>query len=212
MNTELGKEIKERFELASLPSHMTHIDNLNSILTSNGLFSVNTLNSSSLPFNDSSNASVQVIRANKTIPDTGKPLHDYVPLYFGRKTPMTSAIRNLNDSLIFLFFSFDILTDLECVISDGNAADAKTSFKVLQSIDDLDFLDPKSINSQSYAHDNEIKRRKQAELLILDFLPISYLKYVICPSDMVKMTVDTNPLMANLRVKTYVGGKSYYYK
>ena len=212
MNTELGKEIKERFELASLPSHMTHIDNLNSILTSNGLFSVNTLNSSSLPFNDSSNASVQVIRANKTIPYTGKPLHDYVPLYFGRKTPMVSAIRNLNDSLIFLFFSFDILNDLECIISDGNAADAKTSFKVLQSIDDLDFLDPKSINSQSYAHDNEIKRRKQAELLILDFLPISYLKYVICPSDMVKMTVDTNPLMANLRVKTYVGGKSYYYK
>jgi hypothetical protein len=212
MNTELGKEIKERFELASLPSHMTHIDNLNSILTSNGLFSVNTLNSSSLPFNDSSNASVQVIRANKTIPDTGKPLHDYVPLYFGLKTPLVSAIRNLNDSLVFLFFSFDILNDLECVISDGNAADAKTSFKVLQSIDDLDFLDPKSINSQSYAHDNEIKRRKQAELLILDFLPISYLKYVICPSDMVKMTVDTNPLMANLRVKTYVGGKSYYYK
>ena len=125
---------------------------------------------------------------------------------------MVSAIRNLNDSLVFLFFSFDILNDLECVISDGNAADAKTSFKVLQSIDDLDFLDPKSINSQSYAHDNEIKRRKQAELLILDFLPIRYLKYVICPSDMVKITVDTNPLMANLRVKTYVGGKSYYYK
>lgn len=212
MNTELGKKIKEQFELASLPSHMTHIDNLNSILASNGLFSLNTLNGTSSPFSDSSNASVQVIRANKTIPDTGKPLHDYVPLYFGRKTPMASAIRNLNDSLIFLAFSFDILNDLECVISDGNAADAKTSFKVLQSVDDLGFLDPKSINSQSYAYDNEIKRRKQAELLILDFLPIKYLKYVICPSDMVKMTVDTNPLMINLRVKTYVGGKSYYYK
>ena len=159
-------------------------------------------------FSDSSNASVQVIRANKTISNTGKPLHDYVPLNFGRKTPMASAIRNLNDSLIFFAFSFDILNDLECVISDGNAADAKTSFKVLHSVDDLDFLDHKAINSQSYAHDNEIKRRKKSELLILDLLPIMYLKYVICPSDMVKMTVDTNPLMAHLKVKTYVGGKS----
>ncbi len=191
---------------------MTHTDNLNSILASKGLFSLNTLNDTSNPFSDSSNASVQVIRANKTIPDTGKLFHDYVPLYFCRKTPMASAIRNLNDSLIFLAFSFDILNDLECVISDGNAADAKTSFKILQSVDDLDFLDPKSINSQSYAHDNEIKRPKQAELLILDFSPIRYLKYVICPSDMVKKIVDANQLMTNFKGKTYVGGKSYYYK
>lgn len=38
MNTVLGKKIKNQFELASLPFHMTHIDNLNSILASNGLF------------------------------------------------------------------------------------------------------------------------------------------------------------------------------
>lgn len=31
-------------------------------------------------FSDSSNASVQVIRVNKTTPDTWKSLHEYIPL------------------------------------------------------------------------------------------------------------------------------------
>lgn len=211
MSNEIENTIKEKYELAFLPTHMTHVSNLPSIFSSNGLQSINQLKIHQSPFNDISNRSVQTRRANVTVTPTGKPLHDYVPLYFGRKTPMASALRELNDSLIFLAFSFDVLQSRPCVITDGNAADANTTFRKFNSIDDFQILDPKSINTHLYAHSEEIKRRKQAELLVLDFLPIEHLKYIICPSDMVKESVDGISQTVGRRIKTYVGRNSYYY-
>jgi hypothetical protein len=211
MSNELQTTIKEKYELAFLPTHMTHVNNLSSIFASNGLHSINQLKIHQTPFNDISNQSVQTRRANVTVTPTGKPLHDYVPLYFGRKTPMASALRALNNSLIFLAFDFYILESRPCVITDGNAADANTTFREFNSVDDLQILDPKSINTHLYAHNEEIKRRKQAELLVLDFLPIEHLKYIICPSDMVKVSVDNMSQVAGQKIKTYVGRNSYYY-
>jgi hypothetical protein len=211
MSIELETTIKEKYELAFLPTHMSHVSNLSSIFTSNGLHSINQLKNLKLAFNDISNQSVQTKRASKTVTSTGKPLHDYVPLYFGRKTPMASALRKLNDSLIFLAFGFDILENCPCVIADGNAADVNTNFCEFNSVDDLQILDPKSINTHLYAHSDEIKRRKQAELLVLDFLPIEHLKYIICPSVVVKRTVESMAQVAGLGIKTYVGRNSYYY-
>lgn len=211
MKSEIAKKIKEQYELGFLPSHMTHLDNLEKIISASGLHSLNALISSGHAHKDISNASVQTKRANKTIQATNKQLHDYVPLYFGRKTPMASAIREHNDSLLYLAFSFEVLNDLSCVIADGNATNTKTSFRAYGDITDLSILDIKAINSQSYANDEELKRRKQAELLILDFLPIMYLRYVICPSDMVKNTVERQLNTANISASVYVGKSSYYY-
>ncbi len=83
---------------------------------------------------------------------TDRALHDYAPLYFGRKTPMASALRELNNSLIFLAFDFNILLGRPCIITDAN-----TTFREFNSVDDLQILDPKSINTHLYAHNEEIK-------------------------------------------------------
>lgn len=210
MSVDLETTIKEKYELAFLPTHMPHVSNLPSILATNRLQSINQLKIHQTLFNDISNQSVQTRRANVTVTPTSKPLHDYVPLYFGRKTPMASALRTLNDSLIFLAFEFEILKSRPCVITDGNAADVNSTFREFKSIDDLQILDPKSINTHLYAHSDEIKRRKQAELLVLDFLPIGHLKYIICPSDMVKISVDGMSQIADQKVKTYVVGLHNY--
>lgn len=212
MFTKFEKDIRDRFELASLPMHMTHFHNFDSILKQNGLISSTKLKELQLPYTDISNQSVQEKRTTKVTEERTYDLHNYIPLYFGKKCPMISALRNLNDSILFMAFTFDILFDLPCIITDGNAADAQTKFVPYLTIDDFKLLDVKAINSAKFAYDPEIKRRKQAELLVLDFLPLKYLKYVICPSDMIKIEVEKRLLAAGIKASVYLGGNSYYYK
>lgn len=123
----LWKQIKAKYELG-YPSHMTHLENLQSILDQGGISSKNQLQQTGLLSKDISNQDVQEGRAAIIIPCTGKALHDYVPLYWVTKTPMSSAIREYNDKLIYLRFSSDILQSHACVLSDGNARSHITQF------------------------------------------------------------------------------------
>ena len=158
---------------------MTDFENLKSILSMEKILSKNQLSKANKAYVDISDPSVQDGRSKIIIPCTQKPLHDYVPLYWGRKTPMVSAIRGKNKTLIFLMFSTNLLEDCHCVISDGNARSDGTIFREFLAIDDLAILDPKCINTVKYADDAEVKRRKQAELLILDCLPLKHLRYIV---------------------------------
>jgi ssDNA thymidine ADP-ribosyltransferase, DarT len=161
---------------------------------------------------DISNQDVQYGRAGIMVPCTGKALHDYVPLYWVTKTPMSSAVRMHNDKLIYLRFSADILQELACVLSDGNARTQGTYFWEFKHLSDLDGLDIKAINTDKYAHDDEVKRRKQSEVLVLDFLPLTHLHHVVCPSIVVKQQVEQMLMQKNLQVGVYVGGTNHYYR
>jgi len=78
-----------------------------------------------------------------------------------------------NEHMIFLRFSLDILGQVGVVISDGNARSIATRFFSFTNVDDLAQLDASAINTVKYARDPELKRRKQAEILVPDFLAIS---------------------------------------
>ena len=119
------------------------------------------------------NEDVQTARATIKVPFTNRSLHDYVPLYFGFKTPMVAWNQTQNEHMIFLRFSLDILSQGGVVISDGNARSTATRFFSFTNIDDLAQLDASAINTVKYARDTELKRRKQAEILVPDFLAIS---------------------------------------
>lgn len=206
----LWKQIKTKYELG-FPSHMTHLNNLQSIISAGGISSKNRLGQQT--YTDISNQGVQGGRAAITVPCTGRPLHDYVPLYWVTKTPMSSAVREHNDHLIYLRFSSDILQAYPpCVISDGNARTGGTQFWVFTQLSDLDNLDAKGINSGKYADDEELKRRKQSEILILDFLPLTHLHHVICPSDMVKQQVEQMLGQAKIKASVWIGGSNHYYR
>lgn len=118
-----------------------------------------------------------------------KSVHDYVPLYFGFKTPMVACLQNMNESIVFLRFSLDILEIKGTIISNGNARSDNTLFRAFNTLNDLDFLDVKGIQSVKWAGDNEAKRMKQAEILITDSLPISMLLDVICYSENARQKV-----------------------
>jgi hypothetical protein len=67
------------------------------------------------------NEDVQAGRAAIMVSATQKPLHDYVPLYLGFKTPMVAINQTHNEDLLFLRFSLDILATPGSVVCDGNA-------------------------------------------------------------------------------------------
>lgn len=180
MTTPLYRQIKEQFQLGPA-SHMTHLDNLRGILTGGGLKSYNSMRGNS--YHNLANEDVQSGRAGITVAVSGRPLHDYVPLYFGWKTPMVAWNQAHNNELVFLRFSLNILGRANTVITDGNARAGATQFRAFTGTNDLEIVDPRAINTVKYAHDNEFKRRKQAEILILDSLPFSEVLDIICFSE-----------------------------
>ena len=208
--TSLSNQIKQNYELGHV-SHMTDYENLESILVEDGILSTNQISKKSMTFTDISNESVQCGRGSITVPCSGKPLHDYVPLYWGRKTPMVSVLRDRNDTLLFLMFSTNLLSEYDCVISDGNARTAGTSFRDYSQLSDLDHLTPKDINTAKYASDDEVKRRKQSELLVLNKLPLKHLQYIVCYSDVVKTKVEALLTTHSVTCGVYIGAGNYYY-
>jgi hypothetical protein len=60
-------------------------------------------------------------RAAITLPASQRPLHDYVPLYLGFKTPMVAIKQAHNEDLLFLRFSLGVLVTPGSVVCDGNA-------------------------------------------------------------------------------------------
>lgn len=70
---------------------------------------------------------VQDRRSGKAVPG-GRPLHDYVNLYFSARNPMLYKRRDHHPDLCVLRVSPDVLDLPEVVIADGNAASAYTAF------------------------------------------------------------------------------------
>jgi len=186
MPKPLYQQVRERFRLGPA-NHMTHMENFGGILCDEGLHSYNQMRGRS--YHNLANKDVQKGRAGIAVKATDRRLHDYVPLYFGFKTPMVAWNQNKNPDLIFLRISLNVLALPGVVISDGNARATATKFRLFKQIDDLSVLDIKSIHTVKYAHDPEMKRRKQAEILIPDFLPLSEILDIICYSEEMKKRV-----------------------
>ena len=176
----IASEALVKFRLAPA-FHFTLIDNLHEILQAGCLFSKTTvghrLNT------DLSNPEIQKARDNTVIPATGRRVTEYVPLYFGFKTPMLSLKRKQNEDIIYLRFTLDILGISGAVFSDVDASDRDTKFFAFQKVDDLAVLDHATINGAKWGTDLDKKRRKQSEILIPDSLTLSYLVDIFCYSE-----------------------------
>lgn len=207
--TSLSSQIAQKYQIQRC-YHMTHIQNLSSILNAGAIRSYNQMRGHT--YLNLSNQDVQAGRAAITIGATGKPLHDYVPLYIGFKTPMVAVNKGHNEDLLFLQFSLDILTSGGVVIADGNARSTRTQFKVYTQINDFDFLDITAIRALKYAHDNELARKKQAEVLVPDTLQISQLLYITCYSESAKTRVLEIFSNSGIKVPPIQVNPNWYFK
>lgn len=189
------KPIKRRKALSIIDSvdigsvaHMTHIDNLSSILKY-GL----------LPHNnkykkvDISNQEVNS-RRNKIEPIYGRNLHDYVPLYFNIRNAMLYRNQKMfDDNIIILIFHRDLLFLENSIFTNGNAALDDVWYS--NEIEDLlhKEWDWDKIWSRSwYNYGDDVKRSMMAELLIYEKLELTKLIDIYCLSVDAKKYIEKN--------------------
>jgi len=197
--------------------HITDKKNLPGILAQNGLYSKN--KEKELPAAPVSIAyeGIQQRRAETEVPiHPFGTLHDYVPFYFAPRSPMLYAIHKRmikgytgsQQDIIYLISKVQIMeaNHIPYVFTDGHAIMALSEFYNQSS--DLGKID-RQIMKETYWNDTEQdgdrKRRRQAEFLVKDFLPLHLLKG-IAVKDMetetnVKKNLESYGNILTVRVK-----------
>lgn len=121
---------------------------------------------------------VQSIRALKMVPQ-GRPLHQYVNLYFDARNPMMYKRLSERNDIAVVRVAPDVLDMTGVVIADGNAASSGTIF--YPSPKGLESLDDERVYAAYWTHSDyweyvDRKRQRCAEVLIPDLVPPWYIR------------------------------------
>ncbi|WP_313555827.1 DUF4433 domain-containing protein [Miniimonas arenae] len=116
-------------------------------------------------------ADVQARRDARVVPQ-GRPLHEYVNLYFDARNAMMYSRRS--DDLAVVRVSARVLDVPGAVVTDGNAANNVTAF--YSSPGGLSSLEEDRVFAEWWDHEDpwekqERKRQRQAEVLVPDVVP-----------------------------------------
>ncbi|MGO3720019.1 MAG: type II toxin-antitoxin system toxin DNA ADP-ribosyl transferase DarT [Mesonia hippocampi] len=208
---------------------MTHIDNIPNIMQ-NGITHKNSPNSNPnfIPIGDVSlidtRSSKRVSIDNGEMFDFDMPaitLGDFIPFYFGIKMPMLYVIQNGGnfvekatpaEKIIYLACPINNIIQSGGVyyFSDGHATDNLTSFYDSSKINELpNIIDWDSIKAPFWGGQENlnIKRKKQAELLVSDDLPSQFIAGFCCYND------DAKESLVNIGIdetKIKVIPRAYY--
>ena len=145
--------------------HFTHVDNIASIRLL-GIMSHNRAHNRGHVTRDISNQEVNSIRSRRKA--FGKPLHDYVPLYFTPRNPMLYARKDVQDEIVILCLRKELICREGSIFTDGNAANGPTNF--FNNIGELDRLDWECIRSDRWDEFPDGRRKRCAEVLVPNFI------------------------------------------
>jgi len=140
-------------------------------------------------------------------------IHEYVPFYFCFRSPMLGSIKVGNsdfkgtqEEIIYLVTDFERIKEHNCefVFTDGQALIAYSKFFDDES--DFDDLDWEAIRSPQWGRnqsDNDKMRRKMAEFLVKDYVPIEALIGIAVMNQQMEQTVSqiVTQVGANIPVK-----------
>ena len=156
--------------------YLAHPFNVRSIVE-NGILSYNVVHEKRIPHASLAAHGVQ-IRRNRYVPTSGRPLHDYVPLYLVRRTPMLWDVRDKPH--VFVLVDLRIADKTGTLYTDGNAASDATRF----------FSDPTHIGEVPWdvlhgrrwtgSGVQDGRRRRCAEILVLDRVATEFILGVVC--------------------------------
>lgn len=156
---------------------MTHIENIPHILKF-GIthYSSSNTNLNFVPIGDSS----IITSRNSFLLNNGRALGEYIPFYFGVRTPMLYVVQNgynmvsptSAENIVYCVSSIQKIIDLrlDFVFTNGHAIDCFTSQYTPDNISNIDsIIDWNAVNSKYWKDDNDLdlKRRKEAEFLVL---------------------------------------------
>ena len=200
-----------------------HISNLETLLAREGLHAANFVPPDGLVYRAIHDASVQEARSLITLsvgPEGG--LLDYVPFYFGTRSPMlfklkTNRVSNYlegQDPIIYLVSSVQAVlqSGIPFVFSDGHDLASLTEW--YDDPADLEQVDWGMVNARYWAdttEDMDRQRRKQAELLIHRFCPWSLIQQIAVRDRNIKDQVDGIMDQKEPRVKREVTIQPYWY-
>lgn len=196
--------------------HITHLDNLSSLINKGGLLACSQINRENISYLNIAYQSIQDRRATTMVPIHPKGnLHDYVPFYFAPRSPMLYTINQGNVSncregqknIIHLVSSVQTIKEagLQFVFTDGHAIMFYTDF--YNDENDLSNIDW-GIMKEKYwndtKEDGDRKRRRQSEFLVHNFLDLSLITGIGVINDRVadrtKKLFEGSPYKIPIRV------------
>jgi hypothetical protein len=168
-----------------------HIDNLPGVLTTGGIWAPNHLPAGTPQSANITHADIVARRAQKVVPVGPRgTLHDYVPFYFGARSPMLLANHsgnvptNPNGQRVIVYLVAHAEEVVQAghrwVYTDGHAEMGLTAF--FDDLARLPGLDWESINAIRWGGPNvhpDRKRRKQAEFLVHQFFPWNLVRSMV---------------------------------
>lgn len=156
--------------------HFSHIDNLPGLLRT-GFLSNHHPDFPTHSHRSIAAAEIQARRAAMVVTcSPGGSVHDYVPLYFGARSPMLLGVINAKnvDQMDILYFEFPIdLVRRANVVFTNASANTAIPPDFYGTPADLDRLNWAAIDSKSWGNPDEIFRhQRMAELLVHNHLEI----------------------------------------
>lgn len=160
--------------------HLTHINNLQSILQQGNLWSHALVRKNAISYKDVANQDVQTRRERTKIPiGVVGSLHEYVPFYFAPRSPMLYALcmQQIPQNDIVYFMTNKEMIQQYCssfVFTDAHAIRRLTNFYT--QLSDLNKIDWELMKASQWADtddDPNRKARRQAEFLVYNEVPLS---------------------------------------
>ena len=161
---------------------MTHIENIPHILQ-HGITHPSSCNANPdfVPIGDRK----LITTRSDFLLNNGRRLGDYIPFYFGVRTPMLYVIQNgFNmvtptpaENIVYCISSVQKIMDLQLdfVFTNGHAVDSfTTQYTLIDIINIGNIIDQKALMAKYWRDENDLdlKRRKEAEFLVLGDIDI----------------------------------------
>jgi hypothetical protein len=192
---------------------MTHIENIPHILQYGITHSTSgNANPNFTPIGDGS----LITTRNIFLLNNGRRLGEYIPFYFGVRTPMLYVVQNgFNmvaptpaENIVYCVSSVQKIIDLQLdfVFTDGHAVDGFSSQYTATNIQNIDtILDKNAIKAKYWRDENDLdrKRRKEAEFLVLgDISREGILGFITYNENAKKTLINFGIDVANIHVKS----------
>ena len=181
-------------------NHMTHIDNLETILA-HGLYA----HSNPYKTTDISNEEVNS-RRSALEPVFHKSIHEYVPFYFNSRNAMLYRNQcHFGEDIIILGFEQDIILEENVLFTNNNASSGSASFtNDTSKLLDSDFIDWDTVFSRRWVHYGErdvaTMQMMMAEILIPKQVKSSKIQVIYCQSSSIKEKIMHNFELKSIKV------------
>lgn len=181
--------------------HFTSIDNFYEICKTKGITAKNETTNQK---EDYSNKSIQEVRRDMEV--TSNPstqVHDYVPFYFTKQSPMfyervMNKVIDQKDT-IFLAVNFEKLKENDVYYTDIAANSNKSMPNFYFTLENLEKLNWEKINCElrevygkNISEDERklIKRQRMAEVLVYNFVPFNWIEKIIVFDEETRLKVE----------------------